>query len=455
MRRRSSTLLAALALAALISTAATSAFAAVPVEPGAAKPVQFEPASSCGCHTALVEQWTKSMHSQALSDPLYKAKLEEAQKATKGAIGPFCLKCHGPAATMTGEVEKDTMSAGVAQGISCSWCHQVVGNKGAPANTSQVLEPDGTRRAQIKDPQAPHKAAYSAFHESAEFCGGCHNVLHPVNGMHLEASYAEWQKSPYAKEGVTCQDCHMSRAPGVIGPSSGTAAPGAPERPNIYRMTFTGAQVELGDSQAATAMLKSAATVKLEAPEVLEGGSTEVTVTITNKGAGHYLPTGLTEVREMWLEVFTEAEDGTKTKVGERKFGTILQDDKGNAPVELWEATKIKSDDRIPPRKSVTDKFAFTMPAGAESATLKAALYYRSSSDELAKKAGVQNPTTEMAADTKVVYASVDAARDAAREDATQGVFRDGWNLAFALIGMAAIFGLIALFVIKSRRPAK
>jgi hypothetical protein len=454
--RRTRSVLFVLSVCALLAASAVVAYAAgVPVEKGNAEPENFEPVAACGCHSALIDQWSRSMHAQALTDPLYLTKLEEAQKATNGAIGPFCQKCHGPAATMTGEIGKDSMSAGVMGGVNCSFCHQVVGIKdGDVGNTSHLVQLDGIRRAQIRDPKAPHPAAYSAFHESAEFCGGCHNVMHPVNGMHLEATYKEWSESDYAKEGVVCQDCHMSQAPGVVGPSTGQAAGGAPQRSNIYTMTFTGANVGLGNPELATAMLKSAATIDLEVPEVIESGASDVKVTITNKGAGHYLPTGLTEVREMWLEVSAESADGEFTPVGEHRFGTILQDDEGNSPVELWEATKIKSDDRIPPRESVTKTFSFSLPAGADKATLKAALLYRSAPEEMAQKAGVENPTTEMASVSKAVFSSEEARLADSQEQVGQGAFFDGMNLAVALLGMAAIVGLIAFFMMRSRKAA-
>ena len=87
--------------------------------------------------------------------------------------------------------------------------------------------------------------------------------------MHLESTYAEWKKSPQAKQGIQCQDCHMSESPPAVGPSTGQAAMDAPERPNIYHMTFAGAQVALGDADRATALLQSAATVEMAAPEIV------------------------------------------------------------------------------------------------------------------------------------------------------------------------------------------
>ena len=398
----------------------TSAVAAeVKVEPGAAGADAFVAAAGCTCHGPLVQQWSRSMHNQALTDPIYLTKLEEAKKATDGKLGPFCLKCHGPVAVMAGQAEGER-SPSAANAVGCSFCHQVVGIDGHPGNTNQIVETDGIRRAQIKDPQAPHPAQYSELHEKAEFCGACHNVMHPINGMHLESTYEEWSKSPYAEEGVVCQDCHMSAAPGQRGPAKGSAAVGAPQRDNIYQMTFVGANRILGPADAAEAMLKSAATMEITSQDIVAPGSeSSLSVKITNSGAGHYLPTGLTEVRQMWLEVYAESDAGS-TKLGERRFGTVLADDKGNHPVELWDATQIHSDDRIPPKQSVTADFKFDMPEGQTDLNLKAVLKYQSVDDEFAAKAGVDNPVTEMAVAQAAVYDSEQTKATAQAEQAKQ-----------------------------------
>jgi hypothetical protein len=269
--------------------------------------------------------------------------------------------------------------------------------------------------------------------------------------MHLEATYSEWADSPYARDGIVCQDCHMSIEPGKVGPSSGQAAAGGPQRDNIYKMTFVGGQVALGPSSVAIARLQSAAEVKVEVPQIVAAGEeAEITVTITNSGAGHYLPTGLTEIRQMWLEVNAEGPDGQVTKLGERKFGTILEDAEGNSPAELWDAATIKSDDRIPPKESVTETYAFKMPDGVEHAKLTAALFYKSATDEFAAKAGVENPTTEMAAATQDVFASEEARADAAQLEG--GGSFDSWNLAVAIAGLALIIGLVVFFSRRSRK---
>ncbi len=410
---RSRTVLAAVSVfAATMALAAVAWGASLPVKPGDVDPLAFPAAETCACHSQLVDEWSRSMHAQALDDPIYRTKVDEANAATDGTIGQFCDTCHGPAATMTGEIAAGAeLSPGTAQGIGCMFCHQVTElAAGDVGNTSQLVEPSGVRRAQLEQPQAPHPAEFSEFHTKAEMCGGCHNVNHPVNGMHLEATYTEWSESDYAAQGIVCQDCHMSAGAGVVGPSTGQAAMGGPERDNIYHMNFVGAQVALGDAEAATAMLKSAAKIEIDAPDIVAPGEEEsATVVISNVGAGHYLPTGLTEVRQMWLEVTAQDESGGSTKLAERRFITILQDEEGNSPVELWEAASIKSDDRIPPKGSVTETITVSLPEGADKTTLVANLYYKSVPDELAEKAGVENPTTTMASASKDVFGSQEA----------------------------------------------
>jgi len=395
------------------------------------------------------------MHARAIVDPVFLAKVGEAQADAGDKVAAFCKRCHSPIGNMTGD-PNGTASPVAGEGVTCMFCHQVTGLTGTPGNTDQLVDASLTRRAQIKDPGAPHPAVYSALHTEAEFCGGCHNVNHPVNGTPLETTYSEWAAGPYAKEGIVCQDCHMSSEPGVIGPAGGTACVGGPQRDNIFTMYFVGANVGQGSPDSATALLRSAATVELEMPEIVSGGSTaSMTVTVTNKGAGHYLPTGLTEVRQMWLSVYAENVDGSRTQLGERRFGTVMKDARGKYPAEMWQAVGTQSDDRIPPRGSVTQGYSFEMPSGAEETTIVAVLSYKSVPDDLAAKAGVKNPTTEMAATSKVVFASQAAKSAASKPNVTTGSASTGtadWLLV-AVGGLVVLaVGVGAVVLVNSRK---
>ncbi|MHB9004632.1 MAG: multiheme c-type cytochrome [Coriobacteriia bacterium] len=427
--------------------------AALPATPSS----KFEPSQACGCHSALLDQWSTTMHAKALTDPIYLLKLAEGNKATNGAIGPFCQGCHGPIAVMSGEITNlKTATKQSQEGVTCDFCHKVNGTETPLGNTSATLDTESGKHAQFKDAVSPvHATKYSQFHETAEFCGTCHNVDHPGNGMHLEATYSEWKAGPYARDGIVCQDCHMTPGPGVTKPNPGVAAAGGPEREHIYTMTFVGGNVALGNAELAEERLKSAATLELEAPEIVAAGETaQATVTITNSGAGHMLPTGLTEVRQMWLDVVAVDEDGIESPVGRHDFGSILRDASGKSPVELWEAVSFESDDRIPPKQSVTDTFEFTMPDSGQ-VELKAALYYRSCSEEMAEKAGVEVPTTTMAEITKASYATQEIKKTATAVE--PGRADDGAGnpaLIWAIVGLLVAALVIVFFVVRARKAA-
>ena len=455
MRKFRSTLWALALAAVLVVGGAATASAATPVAPNNTPAAAFPPAQTCSCHSNFIDEWKQSMHGQSMSDPIYKVKLAQGNAATGGKIGPFCITCHGPVATMVGQTASTDPTSTAYQGIGCSFCHQVVGQSAPTGNVSLLLQPSGVYRAQLATPQAPHAVAFSAFHATSAICGSCHNVAHPGNGLPIEATYNEWKASPQAKAGVQCQDCHMSRSPGLIGPSLGWAAGGASLR-NVYQMNFIGAQVGLSNATLATQMLQQAATISLRAPGMLEGStSTSVTVTITNTGAGHDIPTGLTEVRQMWLLVTMTGPDGKTVTVGRHDYGAVLKNAAGKYPVQLWEATGVQSDERIPPMGTSVNTYKITFPEGAQSGILSAQLLYKSVPDDLAKAAKAPNPTTVMAEAHQAVYVNLKGEQQANKAVLAEAASSPLMPLVFAILGLLVSFGLVIFFVWWGRRPAK
>ena len=372
------------------------------VDKALVKPGTFESPEGCLCHTDLRSQWTQSMHAKALDDPLYQLVLEKAKKEAGAAVGEYCETCHAPGAMMMGTI--DNAKGNIADsGITCSFCHQVTTQTAKePGNTSLGFPengPDKVYRAQIIDHQAMHPAGSNELFSTAEFCGACHNVNHPANGAPLEATYTEWKESSYAKNGVTCQNCHMEAIPGAKAPYKGSAALGAPIRDNIFAMTFTGANVAQANAAAARTLLESAANIKIEAPEnIAPGTGAKVKVSVTNTGAGHTLPTGITELRRMWLDISLVGADGTTKNLDIQEFATILRDGKGNVGVDVWNAAGIESDIRIKAGETFTRELSVEIPRdAAKGIRLVATLNYQSAPDELAAASGIENPTTKMA----------------------------------------------------------
>lgn len=416
----------------------------------------FESATGCGCHSGFQITWGESMHAQALTDPIFQHELELAIRATDGALGPYCNGCHAPIAVMAGELtglDHSILATVSAESVTCDFCHQVTG-AGRPGNGSfEFAAPDGTKRAQFDDAKSPvHETSFSEVHTKAEFCGMCHDVYHPVNDLQLEATYTEWLNGPYAAEGIVCQDCHMTPGPGVIYPNPGKAAPFGPDRDHVYLMTWAGGNTALGPADLAEERLQAAARVSVKAPEYIEPGSTGgIEITVSNVGAGHYIPTGLTEFRQMWLEVTATDDAGNIVMQEEHRYGLELGNDAGDHPVPLWEATVIAVDDRIPPRESRTYTYELTMPESG-AAHVEAVLYYRSVSEEIAEAAHVDVGTTTMASQGLTVYGSQEIAADAARE--ALGKKDDGGRSDFNIlaVAIAALVGVTVIIVVVVRK---
>lgn len=373
------------------------------------KMLSFEMPEVCGgCHSQLFKEWQVSMHQHAFIDPLYWAEAELAGKEAGDKVRDFCHSCHAAAATMIEKIPADAnqASALAKSGVPCDFCHSItkidkIGNKRVQLETAS-----NTKRGPYKDSYSPyHMTEYSEIHTKAEFCAICHNVYHPVNGLPIENPYEEWKNGPYAKEGIQCQDCHMTPGPGVTKPNPGVVAAGGPNRDHYYTHSTVGGNTfitrYLGNEEGAKIAeerLKSAADISIT-NMVRKGNSLAVSVKVTNKGAGHYLPTGLTVMRQMWLYVkVTDAtgkvlfESGKLDAEGNIPEGTVLFNtvyaDKAGKPTEkVWEAEKILYDKRIPPKESVTEVVELTVPSTVKTPIkIDVELLYRSAPQHIVDK---------------------------------------------------------------------
>jgi len=370
----------------------------------------FTETDVCGtCHVDLYEQWRGSMHNNSYRDPVFQKIYNLAVKDTGGdkVIEDFCIVCHNPIGFMSGEIppsDGSKLSEIAKNGIQCDFCHTVSGSKGI-GNFAVKSEPGETKRAQFDDAVSPfHKTAYSELHTKAEFCGMCHNVNHPVSNLPLEKTYTEWKEGPYAAEGVQCQDCHMTPGPGITKPNPGKAAIMGPDRGHIYTHSVVGANVAVPSllgfhqhAKLAEERLKAAAGLEIIPPAKMTPGAENVLrVKVTNKGAGHYLPTGLTEARQMWL--FVKVTDGTGKTVFSSGhldkdgaiekdaviYNTLVADKDGEITHKVWRAEKIVRDYRIPPRKSVTENYKIKLSPEAKGPfKIETILKYRSAPQEL------------------------------------------------------------------------
>jgi len=151
-------------------------------------------ADACGlCHQPQFSAWRKSLHAAAMSPGLF-GQISAFDTATQ----EDCLTCHSPRQEMW-ELwwDKGLKDADAIAGVDCTSCHVRRHVRYGP-------------RAIAETPHGP-VPEQPLFHR-AEFCAPCHQFDETglsVNGKPLENTYVEWRESRYAREGVTCQHCHM------------------------------------------------------------------------------------------------------------------------------------------------------------------------------------------------------------------------------------------------------
>jgi hypothetical protein len=388
------------------------------------KPVEstdFEDPEVCGeCHSEKYEQWKGSMHSNAWHDPVFQALWRMGNKETGGLTEKLCAGCHTAIGTVSEELtEKDEKGnykiSDIAQkGVQCDLCHTVKAATYSeaqglePHNGTLLIEPGNVKRGPFKDSESDHhETAYSELHTKAEFCANCHHVFHPVNGFPIERTYDEWKNSVYAQNGLVCQDCHMSTVEDAIKVAKtlkkvkhpGKAADDGPNREHINPHYFVGGNFTipalLGSpkhAEMAKKRLQSAAKLEIIPPnEIILGRMGTVKVKVVNIGAGHNLPTSLTEVRQMWLDVsITDAAGRKFLHSGwlDKKhnidseatiFHASAMDKHDHHTVKPWEVVRFEYNHTIPPKGSATEKYSFLVPSDAKGPLkVKTILRYRS-----------------------------------------------------------------------------
>ncbi len=333
-------------------------------DPGACQP----------CHGQQTTRWSASGHAQATSSPLYRAWARAASQTTQGEIDRFCAGCHTPLGLLSGQIRSRWAWSGREQfpltdqaqaGITCDICHSVVNVTGS-SNGSYGLDGDS---APSLTPGPEHSSRYQRdLLTRPEFCAACHEATNPASGFAVMTTYSEWQHSRFntgdPATTKTCQDCHF--ADGRHG------------------------ALRLDD-------LQQAARLEILAPaDATPGEEMAVQVRVTNVSAGHDLPTGAAELRQMWLALTVTDAAGREVFVSGRTneygdpvagtaiYGTAWQDAAGHPTDRLWEAARPLADRRIPAGGAVTEIYRFSLPPDARGPLqVQATLNYRAATGYL------------------------------------------------------------------------
>jgi hypothetical protein len=322
----------------------------------------------CGnCHPSEYAAWTKSVHAHAAEDPMVLFGIGVEQYGAGVGQGAqysrLCAGCHDPVSARAGDV-----SFQAKRGITCLGCHDVERQIRAGGNGDLV--------AVAHDWMADHKVWAQASLEKLrqpEFCGGCHQQFVPGSALVAIGTLDEYQASPYVGS-ARCVDCHMAK-----------------DARGLADHHFPGGNVYLGqrfgdDSLVQAQKAKLSAAVSLGAQRVAGG----VLVTVRNGGAGHGFPTGVTDIREPWVEL--QAKDGSGNviaRIGGPGTDGLLAAETARLGIdiaapdggvlylhELSGATRIAFDVRVPAGEA--QALFIALPSNvAPNTPLDAVLYYR------------------------------------------------------------------------------
>ncbi len=232
----------------------------LPLAPQGRPPARFGPLEAslhpekCGmCHPVQFGDWKESIHAESMGPGVAGQLVELHRTAPDQARA--CYTCHAPLAEQPpGQPGYD---AGLTpEGIVCASCHVRKWQRFGPPRR------DGSLVSTTPRSRLPHNGVTRtpAFLR-AEFCKDCHQFPatgSALNGKLLQDTFEEWKAGPYAARNVQCQDCHM------------------PDRRHRWR--------GIHDPD----MVRSALAFEVARD------ATGVALTITNRGAGHRVPTYVT-----------------------------------------------------------------------------------------------------------------------------------------------------------------
>ena len=122
-------------------------------------------------------------------------------------------------------------------------------------------------------------------------------------------------------------------------------------------------------------------------------------VQVSNVGSGHFMPTGLPGLRQMWLEVVVSDKERVGLFTNKAIIGIEALGPDGE-PTMPWNAVKFGADTRIGPKKF--RQWEFPLPEKTTGVLeIKASVYYRSISELAARAAGISQPSAavEIASD--------------------------------------------------------
>ena len=254
-----------------------------------------------------------------------------------------CADCHAPGidGVLGGRDLLEATELGYEYGVHCDVCHKVESiDLDAPAGVAgrlRILRPSEPTSllpflpmyfGPFHDVGNPFMGAVQRDHfRQATLCAGCHELAQPALGatgldptrwpsgtLPIHTTYSEWAMTPL-NPAVPCQDCHMQGDTGVTNSAdlqrlsieAGLAAGWVRPPGSVRKHTVEGPRLP------ESSLLRLA--VSIDAISEVQDGVQTVSVTLSNTGAGHAVPTG-EPMRALILAVEGGCGDNTLRPVG-------------------------------------------------------------------------------------------------------------------------------------------
>jgi nitrate/TMAO reductase-like tetraheme cytochrome c subunit len=415
-----------------------------------ANPQNISSAADCvTCHVEEFEQWASSLHAVSGRDAIYDATIEYNIHFKEASNGHeqirFCEGCHEPGQVILGRTNRvpSVMPAEAeTEGLTCIFCHAAVHADPIEGNGAYTIAMstanDAMSDAMIMASPRDHakifgSKATNALIGTSDFCGACHTehyneeVSKASGDIPVQTTFAEWKDSWYAEQNVTCQDCHMNRDPAAFIKelSQGIVNPPDYHTHNFVGANYVAVETDLGSNlfwlrggvipgltgeryleiletqkQLTHDLLKSAAELEMRDVTLVAGAGGSISIAVKNVGAGHNLPTGVTDHKHMWLEL--EVTDATGKEFVHSGW---FDGDRGVTDPDaviwierFWDENDTRITDHltfntayidfsrelIPPRGEDVINYDITLPDDVQGpVTIKAKLWYRAALQDL------------------------------------------------------------------------
>lgn len=362
------------------------------------------------CHSEIFNQWADSNHKNLVeSNPYYMVMEGLAGEVEGDDFREWCMSCHNPSAVTTGQkktghrMDENLMSNSLfekgaktlvddfkthekprlEEGVACVTCHRITKAE-SKGDASYTLDLRNRERYVFEDSKSNvgqwlgekfinsnpdiHKKSYSnELYKKSSYCASCHDETSPLTGKKVVSTFKEWEKSPYndpknPEEHKDCIDCHMTYLKdGKFAPLRGTSTDGGKIKKDVKVHYFSGSNHFLSGLKSKEHEEQTVQLLRTSAKLDVEMKDNQLLVGVKNVGAGHHLPTGVADFRELWLDITLKDSDG-KVVLSSGKLkddGNLGEDarpfmkvfgDKDGKPVGLlfWRYETLLSDTRIP-----------------------------------------------------------------------------------------------------------